>query len=231
MPEQDPKPIFTADHAAAYDQRFAKLAPLREALHLLVGAVFAELPEQARILCGGAGTGAELIYLAHKFPGWQFTAVEPSGPMLEVCRRKAAAEGIAPRCTFHEGYLESLPEGEPFDAATSLLVSQFVLNKESRIGFFREIARRLKPDGILASADLASNRAVYQDLLEVWLKLMRETEMAPEQVEGLREVYGRDVGVLSLDETRAIIAAGGFEEPVQFLQTGLIHGWYARRRA
>ncbi len=229
MEDQDPKPIFTADHAAAYDTRFAKLSPLRDALHLLVGAVFANLPEQARILCVGAGTGAELIYLAHKFPGWQFTAVEPSGPMLEVCRRKAAAAGIAGRCSFHEGYLNSLPMGEPFDAATSLLVSQFVLDREKRTGFFREIARHLKPDGILASADLASNRAAYPDLLGVWLKLMKETDMTPEQVEGLREVYGRDVGVLSLDETRAIIAEGGFEEPVQFLQTGLIHGWWARR--
>ena len=125
MPEQNPpQPVFTQDHAAAYDQRFSKLAPLRDALHLLVATLFSELPAQARILCVGAGTGAELLFLARKFPGWEFTAVEPSGPMLDLCRTKADAEGIASRCTFHEGYLDSLPAGEPFDAATSLLVSQ-----------------------------------------------------------------------------------------------------------
>jgi tRNA (cmo5U34)-methyltransferase len=233
MPEPDSKPIFTQDHAAAYDTRFAKLAPLRDALHLLISALFADLPAQARILCVGAGTGAELIFLARKFPGWEFTAVEPSGPMLDACRRKAEAEGITSRCTFHEGYLDSLPASEPFDAATSLLVSQFILDMESRSAFFREIARRLQPEGILASADLASDTssAVYQSVLDVWLKLMKETDMAPEQIEGLREVYGRDVALLPLEETSTIIASGGFAQPVLFLQTGLIHAWYARKPA
>lgn len=231
MPEQDPKPIFTQDHAAAYDKRFAKLASFRDALHLLIGAIFADLPAQARILCVGAGTGAELIYLAHKFPGWHFTAVDPSGPMLDLCRRKTEAEGIAARCTFHEGYLDSLSNSEPYDAATSLLVSQFILDAEKRGGFFREIARRLRPEGILASADLASDTSspVYQSLLDVWLKLMRETDMTPEQVEGLREVYGRDVALLPLEKTSTIIESGGFGEPIMFLQTGLIHAWYARK--
>ena len=95
------------------------------------------------MLCVGAGTGAELSYLAERFPGWRFTAVEPSAPMLEVCRRRAEAQGIEGRCIFHEGYLESLPPSEPFDAATSLLVSQFILDPEERSGFFRAIAGRL----------------------------------------------------------------------------------------
>jgi tRNA (cmo5U34)-methyltransferase len=30
------------------------------------------------------------------------------------------------------------------------------------------------------------------------------------------------------DRVGEIIRAGGFESPVQFLQTGLIHAWYAR---
>src|SRR4051794_1322180 len=75
-----------------------------------------------------AGTGHELICLADRFPGWRFVAVEPSASMLDVCRRKAEERGIAARCELHEGYLESLPPGEAFDAAISLslLVSQFI---------------------------------------------------------------------------------------------------------
>lgn len=233
MANQDPKPIFTQDHASAYDKRFAALSPLRDALHLLIAALFTDLPEKARILCVGAGTGAELIFLARKFPGWEFTAVEPSGPMLDVCRHKAEAEGITARCTFHEGYLDSLPAAEPFDAATSLLVSQFILDPERRTEFFRGIATRLRPEGILASADLSSDTSspVYQSLLGVWLKLMRETDMTPEQVEGLREVYGRDVALLPVDLTSALIESGGLGKPILFLQTGLIHAWYARKAA
>ncbi|RYD68316.1 MAG: class I SAM-dependent methyltransferase, partial [Verrucomicrobiaceae bacterium] len=83
--------VFGPEQAAAYDARFAKFAPMRDALHLLAGSILATLPEDARILCVGAGTGAEVLALAQRFPHWRFTAVEPSAPMLELCRQKATA--------------------------------------------------------------------------------------------------------------------------------------------
>jgi tRNA (cmo5U34)-methyltransferase len=226
-----PPVAFDHAHAATYDQRFAKLAPMRDALHLLIGAILADLPAEARILCVGAGTGQELMYLARKFPRWRFAVVEPSAPMLEVCRRKADECGIASRCDFHGGFLESLPPAEAFDAATSLLVSQFILAPDARAGFFRAIAGRLRPGGYLASADLASDTgsAAYRSLLDVWIRLMRETGSPPEQLERLRVTYGRDVAVLPAAQIESIIASAGFGTPVPFLQTGLIHAWYAQR--
>lgn len=231
MSRQEPPKAFDQAHAAEYDNRYAKLAPMREALHLLTSAVLADLPAEARILCVGAGTGAELLYLAQKFPQWTFTAVDPSAPMLAVCRRRAEEAGIASRCVFHEGYLETLSPSEAFDAATSILVSQFLLDPSARTEFFRAIAGRLRPGGYLVSADLASDRSstAYESLLEVWLRLMRATEATPEQLENMRVVYGRDVAILPLAEVSAVIAAAGFTTPVLFLQTGLIHGWYAQR--
>ena len=228
--QKSPVP-FDQEHADKYDERFIKLAPIRDALHLLTSAVFADLPEVARVLCVGAGTGAELIYLAQKFPQWHFTAVEPSAPMLQVCRRKAEECGIVSRCFFHEGYLDSLPPSEPFDAATSLLVSQFILEPEARSTFFRTIGQRLRPGGYLASADLASDitSTAYESLLEVWLRLMKMADSTEEALQKLRTVYGRDVAVLPLEEVSAIIDSGGFETPVLFLQTGLIHAWYATK--
>lgn len=227
MPQQDPSIIFDQKHAAEYDTRFAKAAAMRDALHLLTAAVLGDLPADARILSVGAGTGLEIAYLAQKFPGWRFTAVEPSGSMLAACRRKMEEAGIASRCEFHEGFLESLPPCEPFDAATSLLVSQFVLDPDARTEFFRGIARRLRSDGLLANADLAGDTAsaTYRDLLEVWMRVMN---VPPEKAAGLRAAYGRDVAVLPADRVSEFIRAGGFEAPIQFLQTGLIHAWYAR---
>ena len=45
----------------------------------------------------------------------------------------------------------------------------------------------------------------------------------------MRRAYAQDVGVLPAAEIASIIAAGGFELPVQFFQAGLIHGWVSRR--
>ena len=218
-------------HAAAYERLWSKLAPLRDGLHLLIGAVFSDLPADARILCVGAGTGAEIVYLAQRFPGWRFTAVEPSGPMLEICRRRAEEQGIASRCTFHEGYLESLPRSDFFDAATSLLVSQFIVEREARTQFFRTIAERLRPGGYLATADLASDvgSSAYERLLEIWLRMMKAADVPPEMLERLRAIYGREVAVLAPARVAAIIESGGFEAPTLFFQGGLIHAWYSRR--
>jgi tRNA (cmo5U34)-methyltransferase len=232
MTQQEPQVAFDRAHAESYDQRFARLAAMRDALHLLTGAILVDLPVNARILCVGAGTGHELLYLAEKFPGWNFTAVEPSAPMLDLCRRKAGERGISARCTFHQGYLDSLAPSAPFDAATSLLVSQFILERDARVDFFRAIAARLRPGAFLVSADLASDTGSsnYQELLEVWLRLMRETGSPREQLERLRVTYGRDVAVSPVEQISSIIAGGGFEAPVLFLQTCLIHAWFARQR-
>ncbi len=219
--------------APSYDQQWSKLAAFRDGLHLLIGSIFCDLPAHASILCVGAGTGAEMIYLAKRFPHWTFTAVEPSAVMLNVCRQRAQEHGFAARCYFHEGYIDSLPGAEPFDAATCLLVSQFILQPQERSNFLRSIAQRLKPDAILASADLASDlkSAAHQNLLGVWFRTMAGADVAPEGLQRMREAYGRDVDVLPATEVQAIIAAGGFEAPIQFFQAGLIHAWYSRRSA
>jgi tRNA (cmo5U34)-methyltransferase len=219
--------------ASGYDPQWAKLDPLRDALQLLMAAVFCELPDDARVLCIGVGTGSELIDLAQRHTGWRFTAVEPSVPMLDVCRRKAEANGVADRCVFHAGYLESLPPSGAFDAATSLLVSQFILDRAARSNFFRETGERLRPGGALISADLAADTASpdYERLLEIWSRVMRGADVLPDGLARIRAAYDRDVAVLPPEEVAAIIAAGGFDPPVQFLQTGLIHAWFAQRNA
>lgn len=207
------------------------MAPIRNCLHFLLGSMFAELPEDANILCVGAGTGDELIYLASRNPGWTFTAVEPSGPMLDVCRQRTRQEGAASRCVFHEGYLGSLPTIEKYDAATCFLVSQFILEERERSKFFSEIAERLKPGGILASSDLASDveSPQYGVLFNAWMNMMSAADISPEAMERMRQAYANDVGVLPPAGIVSIIESGGFELPVQFFQSGLIHAWLSKR--
>jgi len=217
--------------AAGYDNQWIKTAPLRNCLHLLLESVFAGLPDDARILCVGVGTGAEMAHLALKKPRWRFTAVDPSGAMMELCRERAEREGFAARCAFHAGYLSTLPPSEPHDAATCFLVSQFILDAQARAAFFAEIAARLKTGGLLASSDLSSDvkSPEYAVLLRAWMSMMSAADITPEAIERLRSAYANDVGVLAPGEVAGLIKAGGFELPVPFFQAGLIQAWVSRR--
>ena len=47
--------------AAGYDKQSAKVAPIYDGLHFLLEAVFSDMPSEARVLCVGVGTGAELV--------------------------------------------------------------------------------------------------------------------------------------------------------------------------
>lgn len=219
--------------AASYDQQWSKLAPINDALHLLTRAVLSDLPPKAKILCVGAGTGTEILYLAQTFPDWHFTAVEPSTAMLDVFRRRAEEQGISSRCVFHPGYLDSLPAGEPFDAATAFLVSHFIQERQVRSAFFQSIAERLSPAGSLISSDLAGDltASACQNLLDVWFRVMSGSGTLPsaEAITHMREAYRRDVAILPPQDVRDIIMRAGFDAPVQFFQAGMIHAWYAKR--
>lgn len=229
MRSDEIKAIFD-QQASNYDERWAKTAPIRDALHLLLAAVFAGLPAEARILCVGAGTGEEIDYLAKRFPQWTFVALDPSSAMIEVCRNKAVQGGYLSRCNFHEGYLDSLPAQDAFDGATCFLVSQFILEPDARTGFFQGIADRLRPGGILASSDLASDVASseYEALLRVWLDMMLAAGIPAAGLEQMRAAYARDVAVLPPAQVASIIKAGGFGQPVMFYQAGLIHAWFSK---
>lgn len=217
--------------AEHYDTQWARTAPIRHCLHLLLDSHFATLAPDARVLCVGAGTGAELSHLATGNPGWRFTVVEPSGRMLDLCRQQAQAEGYAARCRFHEGYLESLQADAPHDAATCFLVSQFLLDRQARTAFFGQIAGRLRPGGLLASSDLAADidSPEYTVLLQAWLRMMSAAAISEGDIERMRKAYATDVAVIPAGEVEAIIAAAGFEPPVEFFQAGLIHAWMSRR--
>lgn len=228
MAAKDPAQFFTRAHAEQYDQRFAKLAPMRDAAHLLIAATLSDLPAEARILCVGAGTGAEILPLAARHPGWRFTAVDPSGPMLDVCRTRTAP--FADRCTYHHGYLDTLPAAHEYHAATSILVSQFLLDPAERIDYFRTIAAHLRPGGTLIVSDLSTGPggAIGEALIEDWMRLMLMADQTPEQIANLRTAYQTLVAILPAHEIATLLTRAGFEAPIPFLQTSLIHAWHTR---
>jgi tRNA (cmo5U34)-methyltransferase len=222
---------FDMERAILYDQRNSKLSALSASLHLQMRTILSGLPSNANILCVGAGTGTELLYLAKVFPSWQFTALDPAEAMLNLCRQKAVEAGIDHRCTFHCGYIDSLPVTKPFDAATSILVSHFLTDKTERIHFFSEIASRLCSGGILINADLSSDTSApsYTTLMAQWLQLLKWADWPANDVDKMPEVYKQHVAMLPPNEVESLLEQAGFNDPVLFSQSLFIHSWFSHK--
>lgn len=69
MHQEEVKALFD-QQAATYDTQWENTASIPSCLHFLLESMFAELPAEARILCVGVGTGAELVHLAQMNPRW-----------------------------------------------------------------------------------------------------------------------------------------------------------------
>lgn len=222
--------------ANTYDHTWQRLAPLNDALHLLIASAFERIGKQAHVLVVGAGTGAEILFLAKRFPEWRFTAVEPSSKMVDVLRDRLMVRGLTSRCAVHLGFLDSLHlerelGQEPFDAATSLLVSQFVVDEGQRVAFFRAIAERLRRGAPLVVSDLCGDlkHRDFSRRFELWLSVMSGADVSKETRFRLRKAYAEEVAVLPPERVAGFIEAGGFDEPMQIYQALLMHAFVANR--
>ncbi|MEM6730723.1 MAG: class I SAM-dependent methyltransferase [Myxococcota bacterium] len=223
---------FDATRAKVYDDQFVELQAVKDLMHLIARVHFSDLPRTAKILVAGAGTGAEVRFLAGLFPEWHFTLADPSKPMLDVAKRHAVAEGFLERCVFHAGFVSTLEHDLFFDAATSILVSQFLTEHESRADYFSSIAKRLKPGGLLFNADLCRihDEKLMARAMELWLRVLGQSAAsAAQDPEQYRSMFGRDFAAHSAAEVIRIIEGSEFRDVLQCYQAGLIWGWTAVR--
>ncbi len=222
--------FFNQDMAKRYDERNSKLSPISDNLHLLVRLVLADLPSDARILCVGVGTGAEILSLAKAYPGWTFVGVDPSKEMLDVCRSRLAQERVGDRCELIHGYVQDAPDAPGFDAVLSILVAHFIARAE-RGDFYRSILKRLKSEGYYVSAEISAdlNADEFPAMLRNWEQIQALMGATPESLQKLGDTLRNALHVLSPAETVALWRESGFGTPVEFFQAFMIRGWYARR--
>jgi tRNA (cmo5U34)-methyltransferase len=228
MSPSDIVSMFNEERAKGYDAQ-ATLFSWRPTFDEFARHLLRALPEDARILCVGVGTGLELVPLALAGPGWRFLALDPSAAMLERCRLRAREAAVEGRCEFFPGFLEELPEVPAYDAATCLLVSHFMMEPGAREAFFRQIAARLKPGGLFINGDLAGDQAspCYEALEEIWFRGLQAGGQGEEQRAKLREAYRTLVAIRPVAEVERLLESAGFTAPTLFYQAVLLHTWFA----
>ncbi len=221
--------FFTRDMAERYDERNSGLGDISNNLHFLMRLTMHDLPQDARILCVGVGTGVDILALASHFPGWTFTGVDPSGEMLEVGRRRLAEAGLLDRCILVEGYVEDVDAGG-FDAVVSLLVAHFV-KREERGAFYSAIHDRLRAGGTFLSAEISADldASHFPAMLADWKQVHSLMGATPDALANLPTSLRETLSVVSPRETEGLWEQAGFASPVPFFQSFMIRGLHAKK--
>ena len=219
---------FPPPAAQSYDERNAKLAPIAEAMHFLSRLVLEDLPSDARILCVGVGTGAEILSLAKTYPNWTFVGVDPSTAMLEVCRERLREAGYLERCELIHGYAKDAPQAG-YDAVLSVLVGHFVPRSE-RSDFYGQMTSRLKPGGYLIDIEISYDLDSEElpSMLENWKRVQALMGATPESLDNLPATLREKLTILPPQEIEGIMKSAGITMPVRFFQAFMISGWYGR---
>jgi SAM-dependent methyltransferase len=189
----------------------------------------------AHLLDVGSGTGTLAVAALKRWSTLRVTGIDPSGGMLEVAERTAAAN-LAPEAAARfqavVASADELPEGlGPFDAAMSSFVLQLV---PSRAAALREVRRVLAPGGTFAWVTwLQSERAFEPD--RVANRVLDEFGFDPPEPDSrpgdvaspaaaalaMRRAGFRDVSAWSRDLTYAWDARGYLEFLTDFDEASL----------
>lgn len=137
----------------------------------------------AHILVVGAGGGAqEVLTTGALAPGWRFTAVDLSKPMMDVAVAQLERSGLLGQTEAHLDYVDDLPPAQRFGAATLIGVLHHLPGSGAKRHILRSIAARLDPGAPLV---LPGNRYAYADhslLLAAWGERWRMQGATPEEV-------------------------------------------------
>lgn len=221
-------PSADAEGVAGYADRTARLVPGLADLHRMTGLLLAErLGKTARILVLGAGGGMELRALATMQPSWRFDGVDPSAEMLELARTTLGA--MASRVTFHDGYIQSAPEG-PFDGAVSLLTLHF-LPEDERRRTVSAVHRRLAPGApfVVAHHSFPTAGAGKDKWLSRYAAFAAESGVPMAQPDKSIAVMKQRLPVLPPEQDEAILRDCGFRDIDLFYAAFTFKGWVGYR--
>lgn len=207
-----------------YDRLASLSVPGYSALQELVAlAVSHALPNDARILDVGCGTGSGLLALAKVCPNASFVACDLVPEMLEAARERCANASM--QVQFIPGSLDAVDHEPPFDVIVSTLVLHFV-PVQLRAQWLRALRACLRPEGKLVLTTLVNDlqaNAMWADLRKQYVMQqgLPLTELARRQAQSTMVPVAEG-------ELREQLSSAGFAAPVALYQLLAVKCWLVK---
>lgn len=223
---------FNGEWSNEYDDTAHKIIPAYHSIYNLTAHLLRErLNKEARILVAGAGTGKEMVDWSQNNSHWSFTGFDPAEPMLSIAKRKVEAASLENKIHLVMGLIDDVVEKD-FDAATSILVMQFLPDDGKKLNFLKGIYDRLKPGAPIALVDLEGEIGSdeYNTLNAAWKNQQLFIRSESGRVSKEFIVREKEVHFIPQNRIEALLEEAGFIKIHKFFKAYLFGGYVAIKR-
>lgn len=224
---------FNGEWSNKYDDTAYRIIPAYHAIYELTQHLLRDrLNSEARILVAGAGTGKETVdNFSKNNPHWSFTGFDPAAPMLSIARQKVAATSLEGKMSFVRGLIEDVAEND-FDAATAILVMQFLPDDGAKANFLKAISDKLKPGAPIVLVDLEGEIGSdeYNVLNAAWKNQQLFTRAEKDRVDEEFLIREKEVHFIPQERIELLFEEAGFIRIHKFFKAYLFGGYVAIKR-
>jgi tRNA (cmo5U34)-methyltransferase len=223
---------FNGEWSNEYDNTAHKIIPAYHSIYELAQHLLRDrLNKEARILVAGAGTGKEIIDCSQNNPHWSFTGFDPAEPMLSIARKKVDTASLENKISLVLGLVDDVTE-KNFDAATSILVMQFLPDDGTKLNFLKGISEKLKPGALIVLVDLEGEIGSdeYNTLNAAWKNQQLFIRDESEWVRKEFIIREKEVHFIPQERIESLLEEVGFYKIHKFFKAYLFGGYVAIKR-
>ncbi|HXI00366.1 MAG TPA: class I SAM-dependent methyltransferase [Sphingobacteriaceae bacterium] len=223
--------IFEGERAATYDKAIRIWCPDYDFIQELIPAIlFQQLDRfnDKTILIAGCGTGIEIEALLKAGPSWKITGVDPSVEMTNIAIDKLKKLHSTTKYQIVTGAVADLPLTKN-DAATLILVLQFLSDDGAKLNLLQQIADRMHPGAPLVLVDIFGQNDSFSYNLSLLESFLITKGVNIEEVQGGINHIRQNICYIPEERLFELLKLAGFVNTQRFMQSMIFGGWVTEK--